>query len=79
MIKTKKQTVIDLVKEDKIKEALRIAKGFLIEFNKEEREILSIAYECLAGKQNFYSQLGKDCEAIKQQATELIKKYPNHR
>ena len=77
-MKTKKQTVIDLVAVKKYKEALRIAKGFLHEFTKEQRETLSIAYECLAGKENFYQQLGKDTIKIVEDAIELIKKYPYH-
>lgn len=40
------------------KSCLRILKTFRIGFTKEEKRVLEIAYECLSGKDKFYSQLG---------------------
>ncbi len=78
VLKSKKDTVIELVEAEKYKEALRIAKGFVIEFSKTQRKVLSIAYECMTGKEKFYVSLGWDCELVKRGAIELLKKYPNH-
>ena len=71
---TKTEQAINLWEEGKKKEALRIFKSFRIGITRDDRCSLSIAYECLSGKEDFYSQLGKDISAIKLQAAEIVEK-----
>ncbi len=44
------------------KKALRIAKGFLIGFSKEDRDKMCRAYECMVHPE-FYRQIGTDIDA----------------
>ena len=75
MIESKKQQVKNLVASGDIKGALAIAKGFKIEFDKEQQRTVQIAYEILTGKEKFYIQLGVDTEKVKQDAIRIMYDY----
>jgi hypothetical protein len=55
----KAQEVRRLIAANDYKSALRGAKDFHIGVSKEQRSVMSRAYECLV-HQNFYRQLGKN-------------------
>lgn len=74
-METKRSQVISHYLKGELKDALRIAKNFYREFSSEERRILSIAYECLSGKERFYTQLGENPESVKKSASEILAKY----
>lgn len=57
-METKKEKAVQLYNQGKIKEALRIFSKFRYDINKEEKRLLTIAYECLTGQENFYFSLG---------------------
>lgn len=69
---TKTAQAASLAKQGKWKEALRIYKTFRHEFSRDEKRVVEIAYECLAGKSGFYAQLGINAAAIVAQAQQLL-------
>ena len=58
-MKRKSEIVRELVSSGKIKEALRIAKGFRLGITKEQHDKMSLAYECIMYP-DFYKSLGHD-------------------
>lgn len=73
---TAKDKLKQAVKRGDYKTALRIAKGFRIEFTPEEQRTVQIAYECMAGKESFYRSLRHiDVDKIKGEAIALMKSY----
>ena len=73
-METKRDIARKLIKDGKVKDALRIVKKFDLIYTKEELRILGIAYECLAGKESFYKQLGENTDKIKIEAESLLLK-----
>lgn len=57
-METKKEKAVQLYNQGKIKEALRIFSKFRYDITKEENRLLTIAYECLTGKDSFYISIG---------------------
>ena len=58
-MKRKSEIVRELVSGGRIKEALRIAKGFRRGITKEQQNKMSMAYECIMYP-DFYKRLGHD-------------------
>lgn len=75
IMQTKTSKAVNLFKEGKIKEALRIFKTFRNGFTKEEKRSIEIAYEWLTGKSSFYASLGIDGEAEIEKAKRYITNY----
>ena len=71
---TKTQQAINLYNSGKIKEALKIFKGFKLHIDKEDQRILQIAYEGLVSERskNFYKNLGIDVDAALEEAKDII-------
>ncbi len=59
IMKKKTELVKIAINENNFKEALRIAKDFRLGITKQQREIMSRAYECMVHP-NFYIQIGID-------------------
>jgi len=74
-MKSKKEILLNFIKVKDYKKALKIAKSFFVEFNKEQQRIIQIAYECLSGKERNYLQLNIDTEYIKLSAINLMDAY----
>lgn len=72
-METKRAMVIRLLKEEKYKEAMKIAKGFKIELNKEERDIVTRGYESYTNPR-FYKSLGQNIEENIRKAIEVLLK-----
>ena len=75
MIETKTGKAKKLFYSGKIKEALKILKGFRIGYTPQERRMLEIAYECMCGSMAFYESLGHNPEDVISQAQEIIKNH----
>lgn len=73
-IQTKKQKVKDFVKSNNFIAALRIAKSFFIEINKDEQRTIQIAFESLTGKERFYKQLGIDTLSEIEKSKEILRR-----
>ena len=58
----KTEIVVEAVKSGDYKKALRIAKGFQIGVTQDQRNAMSMAYECMLYP-DFYKQIGKNIEA----------------
>ena len=56
---TKSEMLREAIRNEKWKEALKIAKGFHINVTAEERDKMSKAYECIVHP-DFYKQIGTD-------------------
>lgn len=71
---SKRIEVRALVIEKDFKKAIGIAKKLDHSFSKEEVRSLEIAFECLNGRENYYTQLGVDTQKVINKSIELIKK-----
>lgn len=72
----KTEKAIKLFQSGCLKEALAIFRTFRIGFSKEEKRIIQIAYESLAGNDSFYASLGIDtAECILKSKQILAEKY----
>ena len=72
----KTEQAVSFLRAGNLKDALRIFRTFRIGFSKEERRIIQIAYESLAGKDAFYTSLGIDtAECILKSKQILTEKY----
>lgn len=70
---TKTEKAVSLFKDGQVKEAMKIFKTFRMSFTKDEQKTIAIASECYTpSNRKFYEQLGKDVEAIQQQAFFII-------
>ncbi|MNB72129.1 hypothetical protein D3C81_519830 [compost metagenome] len=69
---TKKSKVIEALKNQDYKAAMKIAKAFHIELTKEENTIVRRAYEMTWGS-SFYEQLGFNKEEEFNKAVEILK------
>lgn len=74
-METKTQKFKRLFKEKKYKDALRIIKSFRKGLKDDEIRTLNIAWECISGKDSFYSQLGFHPDKIKSEAYEIMLKF----
>ena len=75
-MKSKKEQVIELVKNNQIFKAMAIAKNFTREFSNEELRSIQIAYESQQiQKKNFYTSLGIDVYDHTSNAKNLMLKY----
>jgi len=74
---SKKQKLKNAITENDWKKALGIAKGFTIEFDKEQQRIIQIAHESYDNESrvNFYKGMGVDVDKNKRQALKLLKEY----
>ena len=72
---TKVQLCKDSVIKDDWKKSFQLAKGFDKLYNKSEIEKISIAYECLVGKEQFYKMLNIDTKTIIEEAKKLLINY----
>ncbi len=72
---TKRELCRNFVKAEDWKSAFRLAKGFDALFSKDEVEKISIAYECLSGKEFFYKSLKYDVDTIKAEAKIILQTY----
>ena len=70
---TKTEIALGLFKSGKIKEALGIFKTFKLGYTKEETKSLTIAYECMTGKESFYKSLKVDTEFHYNNAMSILK------
>ena len=70
MIK-KTDIVREAVQNGNFKKALRIAKGFKINITTEERNKMSIAYECIVHPE-FYRQIGTDIPKAIAEGKEVV-------
>ena len=76
---TKTQKAIELYRNGCVKEALSIFRTFKIGFTKEQRRVLQIASECLAGNSLFYSNIGIDTSKCIEDSKSIINnKYFSH-
>lgn len=71
----KKSEIVKIaVKEQDWKKALQIAKDFRIGISKEERSVMTRAYECIVHP-DFYRQIGVDIALTIQLGQAIVKKY----
>lgn len=70
-IKTKTEQAIDAFKQGSLKHAFRMMFRFR-GFTKEEKRVIQIAYECMAGKEAFYVSLGINPGTIITQAIDSV-------
>lgn len=63
-METKTQKAVQLFKSGKVKDAFRIFKTFRVDFTKEEKRSIEIAYEALCGRVSFYKSLGIDTDKM---------------
>lgn len=68
---TKSMEVVNLIREEKYKEAMRIAKDFKFELNKEQRNIISRGYESYTNPR-FYQSLGQNIEENIRKAIDVL-------
>lgn len=73
MMKTKKDQVIELIENGDYVGALRIAKSFNRDFNKEDAAIVRRAHE-MQNNSRFYEQLGFNKEEQFEKAVEILNK-----
>ena len=71
-METKRNMVIRFMKEEKYKEAMKIAKGFKIELNEEQRSIVTRGYESYTNPR-FYISLHQDIQENIRKAIEVLK------
>lgn len=72
----KTEQAVSFLRAGNLKDALRIFRTFRIGFSKEEKRIIQIAYESLAGNDSFYASLGIDtAECILKSKQILTEKY----
>lgn len=67
----KSEMVREAIKKGELKKALRIAKGFKINVTKEQRDIMSRAYECIVHPE-FYKQVGIDIPKAIEKGKEVV-------
>jgi hypothetical protein len=72
----KAQEVRGLIAQEDYKAALRGAKDFRIGVTKEQRSVMSRAYECMVHP-SFYRDIGKDIEGCIQAGIEVLKEAIN--
>ena len=78
-METKTSQLVKLVQNKDWKKALSIASNFRMNFSKEEKRNIEIAYESLTGKKDFYQQLGVDTEKATEIAIITLIEYSKNR
>ncbi len=63
---------IDLLRQGKFLEALAIIAKFRIGFTKEEKRVLEIAHESLAGNATMYRSMGIDTDLCIRKAKDIV-------
>ncbi len=71
-IVSKRQQVINAVEAKDYKKALKIAKSFTIDFDKEEQRIIQIAYETLCGRDSMFKMLKINTTKMVEDAKKLV-------
>lgn len=69
---TKTEMTRSLLSQNKVKEALREAKGFRIGVTKEQRSVMTRAYECIVYP-GFYESIGKNISDCIEAGVEVLK------
>ena len=69
------EQAIELARQGKWKEALRIFKTFRIELTKGQQRVVGLAYECMTGKADFYASIGIEPDWIIGEAKDFITRY----
>ncbi len=72
---TKRQEVLNAVEAGDYKKALSIAKGFTVDFDKEEQRVIQIAYETLCGRDSMFKMLKIDTIQMVEDAKKLVDKF----
>lgn len=72
---SKKDYVINMVKEGNFKKALSIAKSFKREFSIEEQRTIQIASDCMNGNSKIYSQMGINTMELTEKAKQILIQY----
>lgn len=72
MAETKTQKAVCLLRTGDLKGALKIFRTFRVGFSSDEKRTISIACECLCGKDTFYSSIGIDCRKVVDQAVSVV-------
>ena len=71
-MKIKKSDIVrEALKDGDFKKALKIAKDFRINISQEQRNIMSVAYECMIYPE-FYAQIGTDISKAIEKGKELV-------
>ena len=78
-METKTSKMIKLIENKDWKKALSIASNFRMNFTKEEKRNIEIAYESMTGKDDFYKQLGFDVDLAKEMAIITLIEYSKNR
>lgn len=78
-MEAKTQQLLNLIKVQDWKKSLAIASNFKMNFTKEEKRNLEIAYESMTGKANFYQQLGLNTDEAIAMAIEILITYSKNR
>lgn len=76
-METKTDKAKRLFLSGKIKEAMRIFKGFNRQFDKEQLRILQIAYESMSGHKAFYRMLGINTDECERRSIEIVRERYN--
>lgn len=69
----KTEKAVELLRQDRFNEAIAIIKTFRIGFTKEERRMIEIAHESLAGHSSFYENIGIDTSLCISKSKEIIR------
>lgn len=72
---SKKDYVINMVKEGNFKKALSTAKSFKREFSTDEQRTIQIASDCMNGNSKIYSQMGINTMEIIEKAKQILIQY----
>ena len=72
-METRTSKALALFNANRLKEAFRIFKTFRGKFTPEGKRAIEIAYECMTGKEAFYSMLGINVEDMVNEAVATVK------
>lgn len=72
-METKTDKAKRLFLSGKIKDAMRIFKGFNRQFSKEQLRILQISYESMSGHKSFYKGLGIDTDRYEEESVRIVR------
>lgn len=76
-METKTEKAKRLFLSGKVKEAMRIFKGFDRQFDKEQLRVLQIAYESMSGHKSFYRALGIDTDKCEADSVDIVRRKYN--
>lgn len=69
---SKTKAALELFYQGDYKQAFRIFKTFRLNFTKEEKRKIEIAYDSMTGKAAFYQSLGIDTSSVIRQSIDMI-------